>query len=511
MSFLPTRSSGHGDRFVRRDRLDRQAGGDEAEERQLDRAPAGSRRHHLDRAAAVPRALDEALFLQVRQVLVHRGERREAEAATDFLETRRVPVLGDELVQVVQNLALAFRERKHSSLLMRGTIRKRKAKVNTVKVLRVRIPFRIPRRRHTRVRRRRLRAEQRRSACRRGRISGQQQQTAAAAVCAAAGRPDRHCGRRVARLGWRSRYVGSFGDDDLGALSRESLAQEGVDTTAARTVAGATNQFAVILVDGRSGDRTVLWDRHPGLTMGAADVPEAAVTSGRMLIVDCHETAAASQAAKYARAAGIPTVIDVEKVRPGIADLLQQIDAIVAAQAFPTELTGYDEPGRALEAMAYEFGTPVVCVTLGADGSLARCNGREVRTPAFPVDCVDSTGAGDVFRGGVRRGLSDAARWRHRRCARLRERGGGAQLPGARGPGRHATARGSGAAARRAPPHVTFATGGGLTAQGQVASAEAHLMASSLAWTFTGPFQPAAARRDCAARRPHAAGRVVAA
>ena len=207
-----------------------------------------------------------------------------------------------------------------------------------------------------------------------------------------------------ARLGWRSRYVGSFGSDDLGTLSRESLAHEGVDTSAARTVAGATNQFAVILVDGRSGDRTVLWDRHPGLTMGAADVPEPAVTSGRILIVDCHETAAASQAAKYARAAGIPTVIDVEKVRPGIADLLQQIDAIVAAQAFPTELTGYDEPGRALEAMAYEFGTPIVCVTLGAEGSLARCNGREVRTPAYPVDCVDSTGAGDVFRGAFAAG-----------------------------------------------------------------------------------------------------------
>jgi sulfofructose kinase len=202
-----------------------------------------------------------------------------------------------------------------------------------------------------------------------------------------------------ARLGWRTRYVGSFGDDDLGALSRESLMREGVDTSAARTVTGATNQFAVILVDGRSGDRTVLWDRHPGLTMEAADVPEGVVTSGRLLIVDCHETAAASQAAKYARAEGIPTVIDVEKVRPGIGDLLQHIDAIVAAQSFPTELTGYDEPGRALEVIAHEFGTPLVCVTLGEEGSLSRCNGREVRTPPFPVDCVDSTGAGDVFRG----------------------------------------------------------------------------------------------------------------
>ena len=47
-----------------------------------------------------------------------------------------------------------------------------------------------------------------------------------------------------ARLGFSARYIGSFGDDDLGALSRESLVQEGVDISAARTVPGATNQFS---------------------------------------------------------------------------------------------------------------------------------------------------------------------------------------------------------------------------------------------------------------------------
>ena len=202
-----------------------------------------------------------------------------------------------------------------------------------------------------------------------------------------------------ARLGWRTRYVGSFGADDLGALSRESLEREGVDISAARTVAGATNQFAVILVDARSGERTVLWDRHPALTMDPADVPKAAITSGRVLIVDCHETAAATQAARYAREAGIPTIIDVEKVRPGIADLLQNIDAIIAPQGFPSALTGHEGLGLALETMGRDFGAALVCVTLGEAGSLAWCNGREIRTPPFQVDCVDSTGAGDVFRG----------------------------------------------------------------------------------------------------------------
>jgi sulfofructose kinase len=202
-----------------------------------------------------------------------------------------------------------------------------------------------------------------------------------------------------ARLGWTTRYVGSFGDDELGAMSRDSLTREGVDISAARVVAGTMNQFAVILVDEGSGERTVLWDRHPALTMEPGDVPQEAVTSGRMLIVDCHETAAATQAARYARDAAIPTVLDVEKVRPGISELLREVDVIIAAQDFPTSLTGYEDLGRALEVMAREYTAPVVCVTLGQDGSLARCRNREIRTPAFPVDCVDSTGAGDVFRG----------------------------------------------------------------------------------------------------------------
>jgi sulfofructose kinase len=202
-----------------------------------------------------------------------------------------------------------------------------------------------------------------------------------------------------AKLGWRASYVGTFGDDDNGALSREGLVEAGVDVSGSRTVRGATNQFAIILVDARSGERTVLWDRHPDLAWDPADVPRAAVTSGRLLIVDCHETAAATQAARYAREAGVPTIVDVEKVRPGTSDLLHQIDIIITTQDFPCALTGHEELGRALAAMADEFRAPLVCATLGEHGSLALCGGREIRTPAFQVDCVDTTGAGDVFRG----------------------------------------------------------------------------------------------------------------
>lgn len=202
------------------------------------------------------------------------------------------------------------------------------------------------------------------------------------------------------RLGWRARYIGRFGGDAHGSLCRASLRESGVDVSACETVDGATNQFAVIVVEQGSGNRTIMWGRHPGLHMTPADVPADAVTSGRVVLVDCHETAAATQAARLARQAGIPTVIDVERVRPGMRDLLREVDVIIAAQEFPTDLTGERSLGKALHLMAGEFGAALVAVTLGAEGSVAIVGGQEVRTPGLRVDVVDTTGAGDVFRGG---------------------------------------------------------------------------------------------------------------
>jgi sulfofructose kinase len=209
-----------------------------------------------------------------------------------------------------------------------------------------------------------------------------------------------------ARLGWRTRYIGGFGDDAAGRLSRESLIADGVDVSVARVVPGAMNRLAVILVDARTGERTVLWHRDSALRLD--DVPRGAAASGRVLLVDCEDIRAATLASTFARQAAIPTIVDIEDVQPGTDTLLRQIDAIVVAEEFPSELTGHADLGRALEAIEREYRAPLVCATLGADGSLARCGGREIRTAPFAVECVDSTGAGDVFRAAF---ASGCLRW----------------------------------------------------------------------------------------------------
>ena len=103
-------------------------------------------------------------------------------------------------------------------------------------------------------------------------------------------------------------------DDDLGVVGRESLTRESVDIMASWVVPNATSQFAVVLVDARTGERTVLWDRHPRLAIDPGGVPRDAVTSSRLLLVDCHETAAATEAARLAREGGAVTIIDGDEI-----------------------------------------------------------------------------------------------------------------------------------------------------------------------------------------------------
>jgi sulfofructose kinase len=202
------------------------------------------------------------------------------------------------------------------------------------------------------------------------------------------------------RLGWKTQYIGTFGEDDYARIGIESLERDKVDTTLVRRIGGATSHTSLILVDARSGDRTVIWHRDPRLAMAAEDVPVDAVRRGRVLLVDDHEPLAATVAAKAARDAGVRTVIDVEKLRPGTEELLEHIDIIIAAETFPNELTGLPDLGAALREMARRFEPALTCATLGPKGSLSLVDGKEVRTPAFDVHVADTTGAGDAFRAG---------------------------------------------------------------------------------------------------------------
>lgn len=207
------------------------------------------------------------------------------------------------------------------------------------------------------------------------------------------------------RWGRRTCYVGTFGDGPAGELARGSLVGEGIDVASARLRAGVANQMAVILVDRSSGERTILMHRAPALTLRVDELDRARVTSGRVLHLDGYDADAAHAAATWARAAGIPVVVDVDTGVERVERLLALTDAVILSREFAYALTATADPDTALAALAAMTNAPLVAVTLGADGVVARTAEGTVRAPGFRVNAVDTTGAGDIFRAGFIHGL----------------------------------------------------------------------------------------------------------
>ena len=209
----------------------------------------------------------------------------------------------------------------------------------------------------------------------------------------------------LARLGLNVRYIGKVGNDDTGRFQIQSLEREGVEASGVMIVEGAESQIAFIVVDQPTGERTVIWNRDDRLTIDPDEVDREAVTSGRALHLDGHNVAASIRAAEYARAAGVPTVLDIDNVYEGAENLLPLIDFLISSATFPERMTGEPDLKRALKMLKDTTGSFFVAATLGVEGVLAYFNDEYIYSPAFPIKCADTTGAGDAFHGGFIYGL----------------------------------------------------------------------------------------------------------
>jgi sulfofructose kinase len=206
------------------------------------------------------------------------------------------------------------------------------------------------------------------------------------------------------RWGLRARYVGKIGDDAAGKFQREEMAREGVETRWIKAP-GRMSQSAFILVDEETGERTVLWKRDAKIALRPSDLRREWIQGAQALLLDGHDTKAATKAAQWAREENIPVVGDFDNCYSGAEVLLQYVDFAVTSKDFPERLTGERDLLKSLPRIFAKFKCHLIAATLGRLGVIAWDGARFILRPGFRVKAVDTTGAGDIFHGGFLYGL----------------------------------------------------------------------------------------------------------
>ncbi|MCY4115856.1 MAG: PfkB family carbohydrate kinase [Caldilineaceae bacterium] len=210
----------------------------------------------------------------------------------------------------------------------------------------------------------------------------------------------------LTRLGSTASYVGQIGDDPSGDLIATEFEQYGVDTSHLLVERGATSQTSIVLVDVESGKRTILGVPFTASEIAPDQIRPGFVEKARYLLLDGTARQAALEAARRARSAGVPVVLDADVVAldSEIEALLDLTDILIPSKSFSQRFTGTENVEKALETLR-TFGASIILITLGEEGCVCYADGDTFHTPIFEVEVVDTTGAGDVFHGAFVRGL----------------------------------------------------------------------------------------------------------
>lgn len=200
----------------------------------------------------------------------------------------------------------------------------------------------------------------------------------------------------VARLGGIAAFWGRGGDDAAGREMSKALSQQGVDVSQFRLFPDGQSSVSGILVDA-GGERQIVNfrgqfpEQADWLSLDDVKVASAVLADPRWLT-------GAVALFKTARANAIPTVLDADVADTEVFEtLLPLTDHAIFSEPALSGFAGSADDG-ALGKVA-QYGCAVAAVTRGANGVSWLADDVRRHQPAYPVNAIDTTGAGDVFHG----------------------------------------------------------------------------------------------------------------
>ncbi|MBZ9580701.1 PfkB family carbohydrate kinase [Klebsiella quasivariicola] len=209
----------------------------------------------------------------------------------------------------------------------------------------------------------------------------------------------------IARLGIDVDFIGRVGDDSCGNTLLKELQRWGVSTEFCRQYPNARSSQSAILVD-QHGERIIVNYPSPDLDSDAKWLESIDFTRYDIVLADVRWQEGALMSFKLARAAGVMTLLDADITPQDITPLVALADHTAFSTPGLKKMTGEDNAEHGLR-LAAKHTDGQVYVTMGGKGSLWLENGRQHQQPAFSVDVVDTTGAGDVFHGAMAVALAE--------------------------------------------------------------------------------------------------------
>lgn len=202
----------------------------------------------------------------------------------------------------------------------------------------------------------------------------------------------------IARLGARVAYWGRAGDDTAGNLMRAELESLGVDTEYFQLFASGRSPVAAVLTDAH-GERQISTFRGSELPTDPTWLPLSTIGNAKAVLADMRWPEAAALTFAKARQQGVPTVLDGDlAAEEDFPEVLRHCDYALFSRVGLSSFAPHSTTSEALRA-ARNFGCSVAAVTNGDQGTLWIDEHGVYSSPAFRIDAVDTTGAGDVFHG----------------------------------------------------------------------------------------------------------------
>ncbi len=220
------------------------------------------------------------------------------------------------------------------------------------------------------------------------------------------GGPAANAAVTVARLGGRSAFAGYLGRDVYGDLHLAELTAEGVGTKL--VVRGSSPTPVSVILAKPDGRRSLINYRGDTRPLPAHSF-DLTLYHPQVVLFDGLEPDAAPPVAQWARAQGIPTVLDAGSVHRGTEALVGLVDFVVASEKFGRAYTGEADPVTAVAQLAQQGQTAVI--TLGERGLVWQSPDGAGQMAAWRVTAVDTTGAGDAFHGAFAYGLALGQPW----------------------------------------------------------------------------------------------------